>query len=94
MNPHTRPLRDAGLSNHWVLRRLGAAVMIRRLELDLDQTGLAARIGIPAATVDAIKHGRYDPRLALTVRLEDALEPAPGTLGEPSAGRHVGEGSR
>lgn len=88
MSPHTRPRQDAGLSNHWTLRRIGAAVMIRRLDLDVGRADLAAHIGVPTSVVEAIEHGRYDPRL------ETALAWAPGTLRNTPATLEPGERSR
>ena len=86
MSSRTQSQRDASSPSYWTLRRIGAAVAIRRGELELDQDELAARLGVPTATVAAIEQGRYDPRLALIPRLEHALDTAPGTFDHPGAG--------
>src|SRR5699024_4473456 len=78
MSSRTQSQRDASSPSYWTLRRIGAAVAIRRGELELDQDELAARLGVPTATVAAIEQGRYDPRLA--------LDTAPGTFDHPGAG--------
>ncbi|APX31772.1 hypothetical protein BH708_02500 [Brachybacterium sp. P6-10-X1] len=97
MSPRTQPQRDASASSYWKLRCIGAVVAIRRSELELDQADLAARLGVPTATVVAIEAGRYDPRLALIPRLETALAMTPGSIGGdpcPSASRPRQVGSR
>lgn len=80
MRRHTQPQHDAGWTSYWTLRRIGAAVTVRRLKLALGRSDLAARIGVPAATVEAIENGRYDPRMILAPRLETALAMTPGTI--------------
>lgn len=80
MRRQTQPRHDASLTSYWTLRRIGAAVTVRRLELALGRSDLAARIGVPTATVAAIENGRYHPRMILAPRLETALAVAPGTI--------------
>lgn len=83
MSPHTQKRRrDAEASNCWTLRRIGAAVAIRRSELELGQADLAIRLCVPNATLIAIEQGLYDPRLALIPRLEHALDTSPGTISQ------------
>ena len=80
MRRHTQPRRDASLTSYWMLRRIGAAVTVRRLELALGRSDLAARIAVPTATVADVENGRYDPRMIPAPRLETALALTPGTI--------------
>lgn len=83
MRPRTQKRRrDAEAPSCWAFRRIGAIVAIRRSELELGQADLAIRLGVPTATLIAIEQGLYDPRLALILRLEHALDTAPGTIGQ------------
>lgn len=80
MRRQTQLRHDAGPTSYWMLRRIGAALSVRRLELALGRSDLAARIGVPTATVAAIENGRYDPRMILAPRREAALAMTPGTI--------------
>lgn len=80
MRRHTQPQHDAGWTSYWTLRRIGAAVTVRRLELALGRSDIAGRISVPTATVADIENGRYDPRMTLAPSLETALAMAPGTI--------------
>lgn len=80
MRRQTQPRHNATLTSYWMVRRIGAAVTVRRLELALGRSDLAARIGVPRATIEAIENGRYDPRMILAPRLKTALAMAPGTI--------------
>lgn len=80
MNTLIHRQREEATASYWTLRRIGATVMVRRLELTLGRAALAARIGVPTATVAAIENGRYDPRMILAPSLETALAMAPGTI--------------
>ena len=44
MTSHTAPIRDVAAANFWAPQRMGAAVQVRRLELELSRDVLAARI--------------------------------------------------
>lgn len=94
MRRDTQPQHDAGWTSYWTLRRIGAAVTVRRLKLALGRSDLAARIGVPTS-------GRYDPRMILAPRLETALAKTPGTIDQsvrddlqPSTGGQRSEQSR
>lgn len=80
MRRQTQPRHDASLTSYWMLRRIGAAVTVRRLELALGRSDLAARVGVPTATVADIENGRYDPRMILAPHLETVLAMVPGTI--------------
>lgn len=69
-----------------MLRIIGAAVTVRRLELALGRSDLAASIGVPTATVADIENGRYDLRMVLAPSLETALAMAPGTIDQSVPG--------
>lgn len=80
-----RPLREREPSAAWSTARIGAAVRVHRVNLELSRTDLAERLEVPVETVIAIEDGEYDPRLALAPRLEAALDLAPGSIA--AAGR-------
>lgn len=80
MNTLIHRQREEATASYWTLRRIGATVMVRRLELTLGRAALAARIGVPTATVEAIENGRYDPRVVLAPRMETALAMTPGSI--------------
>lgn len=86
MNTRMHRQREEATTRRWTLRRIGAAVMVRRLEIALGRSDLAARIGVPTATVDAIENGRYDPRVVLAPRLETALAMTPGSIDQTGGG--------
>lgn len=80
MNARAHLRQDADVSSYWTLLRIGAAVTICRLELELDQADLAELVGVPAGTVEALEDRRYDPRLILIPHLETGLAMTLGTI--------------
>ena len=50
------------------------SIRVRRKELGLSQEELAKRCGVSRQTINAIENNKYDPTLALAMRVARLLE--------------------